>query len=123
VLVIEDASDGNFELSSMFNSMNTSMLIAQECLKNETEEDTTFQGLETFAATIDSSKSRRRATIEHVHVSHGHRHDQSTTNLFTCMSIVVLARVRITLSDTVIRLEHLIKHGEQGVALEIRVKK
>ncbi len=39
----------------MFNSMNTSMLIAQECLKNETEEDTTYQGLETFAATIDSS--------------------------------------------------------------------
>jgi hypothetical protein len=37
--------------------MNTSMLIAQECLKNETEEDTTYQGLETFAATIDSSKN------------------------------------------------------------------
>ena len=40
----------------MFNSMNTSMLIAQECLKNEPEENTTFEGLETFAATIDSSK-------------------------------------------------------------------
>ena len=40
--------------------MNTSMLIAQECLKNETEEDTTYQGLETFAATIDSGKICRR---------------------------------------------------------------
>ncbi|CAF2640247.1 unnamed protein product [Rotaria sp. Silwood2] len=49
-------ADAGFELSSMFNSMNTSMLIAQECLKNETEEDTTYQGLETFAATIDSSE-------------------------------------------------------------------
>lgn len=39
----------------MLNSMNTSMMIAKECLKNETEEDTTYQGLETFAATIDSS--------------------------------------------------------------------
>lgn len=53
-------SDGSFELSTMFNSMNTSMLIAQECLKNETEEDTTYQGLETFAATIDSGKISRR---------------------------------------------------------------
>ena len=43
----------------MFNSMNTSMLIAQECLKNETEEDTTIDGLETFAATIDSSMNER----------------------------------------------------------------
>jgi len=43
--------------------MNTSMLIAQECLKNETEEDTTYQGLETFAATIDSSKRRRRKIL------------------------------------------------------------
>ncbi|CAF3407371.1 unnamed protein product [Rotaria socialis] len=82
-------TDAGFELSTMFNSMNTSMLIAQECLKNETEEDTTYQGLETFAATIDS----------------------------------ILARVRVTLTDTVIRLEHLINDGENGVALEIRIKK
>ena len=52
-------SDVGFELSSMFSSMNTSMLIAKECLKNETEEDTTYQGLEAFAATIDSSKNTR----------------------------------------------------------------
>jgi hypothetical protein len=38
--------------------MNTSMLIAQECLKNETEEDTTYDGLESFAATIDSSEKK-----------------------------------------------------------------
>lgn len=44
----------------MFNSMNTSMLIAQECLKNETEEDTTYQGLETFAKTIDSSDIKKK---------------------------------------------------------------
>ncbi|CAF1606489.1 unnamed protein product, partial [Adineta ricciae] len=84
-----DMSDGSFELSTMFNSMNTSMLIAQECLKNETEEDTTYQGLETFAATIDS----------------------------------VLARVKVELTDTIIRLEHLIHNSNQGVALEIRIKK
>jgi hypothetical protein len=53
-----DISDAGFELSTMFNSMNTSMLIAQECLKNETEEDTTYDGLETFAATIDSSMNK-----------------------------------------------------------------
>ncbi|CAF4328135.1 unnamed protein product, partial [Adineta steineri] len=85
----QNATDASFELSSMFNSMNTSMLIAQECLKNETEEDTTYQGLETFAATIDS----------------------------------ILARVKVTLIDTVIRLEHLIDNNDHGVALEIRIKK
>ncbi|UJR38243.1 hypothetical protein I4U23_030916 [Adineta vaga] len=85
----QNISDGSFELSTMFNSMNTSMLIAQECLKNETEEDTTYQGLETFAATIDS----------------------------------ILARVKVELTDTVIRLEHLINNSDQGVALEIRIKK
>ena len=41
----------------MFNSMNTSMLIAQECLKHEPEEDTSFRGVETFAQTIDSRKN------------------------------------------------------------------
>ncbi|CAF0862579.1 unnamed protein product [Didymodactylos carnosus] len=82
-------TEASFELSSMFNSMNTSMLIAQECLKNEIEEDQSYQGLETFAATIDS----------------------------------ILARVRVTLTDTVIRLEHLINDDDHGVALEIRVKK
>jgi hypothetical protein len=60
VLFFLDISDAGFELSTMFNSMNTSMLIAQECLKNEPEEDTTYQGLETFAATIDSSKRKIR---------------------------------------------------------------
>jgi hypothetical protein len=57
-LLSSDISDAGFELSTMFNSMNTSMLIAQECLKNETEEDTTYDGLETFAATIDSSMNK-----------------------------------------------------------------
>ncbi len=56
MFICKDMTDASFELSTMFNSMNTSMLIAQECLKNETEEDTTYKGLETFAATIDSSK-------------------------------------------------------------------
>ena len=36
---------------------------------------------------------------------------------------LVLARVRITLSDTIIRLEHLINNSDRGVALEIKVKK
>ncbi|CAF3441805.1 unnamed protein product [Rotaria sp. Silwood1] len=35
----------------------------------------------------------------------------------------LLARVRVTLTDTVIRLEHLINNGDHGVALEIRIKK
>ncbi len=38
-------------------------------------------------------------------------------------NILVLARVRVTLTDTVIRLEHLINNGDNGVALEIRIKK
>ena len=37
--------------------------------------------------------------------------------------LLVLARVRVTLIDTVIRLEHLIDQTAQGVALEIRIKK
>ena len=57
-LSLSDVSDNSFELSTMFNSMNTSMLIAQECLKNEPEEDTTYLGLENFAAAIDSSKRK-----------------------------------------------------------------
>ena len=39
------------------------------------------------------------------------------------LSILVLARVRVTLTDTVFRLEHLIDNGDHGVALEIRIKK
>ncbi len=35
----------------------------------------------------------------------------------------VLARVRVTLTDTVIRLEHLIDNSDHGVAFEIRIKK
>ncbi len=35
----------------------------------------------------------------------------------------VLARVRVTLTDTVIRLEHLINNSDHGVALEVRIKK
>ena len=84
--------------------MNTSMLIAHECLKNEPEENT-FEGLETFAATIDSSNSEKN------HLS------------YFQFSLVVLARVRVTLTDTVIRLEHLIDNSDHGVALEVRIKK
>jgi hypothetical protein len=42
---------------------------------------------------------------------------------FLFFNILVLARVRVTLTDTVIRLEHLINNGDNGVALEIRIKK
>lgn len=41
----------------------------------------------------------------------------------TNLSSLVLARVRVTLTDTVIRLEHMIDNTDQGVALEIRIKK
>ena len=35
----------------------------------------------------------------------------------------VLSRVKVTLNDTVIRLEHLPMQAENGVALEIRIKR
>ncbi len=38
-------------------------------------------------------------------------------------SFEVLARARVTLTDTVIRLEHLINNTDHGVALEIRINK
>ncbi len=87
--------------------MNTSMLIAQECLKNEIEEDTTYIGLTTFAATIDSSKQIKKISF----------------CILMKFSFEVLARVRVTLTDTVIRLENLINNSDHGVALEIRIKK
>ena len=59
MFVIEDTSDTSFELSSMFDSMSTSMTIAQECLKNDIEETDEFYGLDTFAKTINSSRKFR----------------------------------------------------------------
>ena len=110
IFLFVDIADNSFELSTMFNSMNASMLIAQECLKNEPEEDTTYLGLENFAAAIDSSRRKK---------NNGEDLFFNQTNF----SFLVLARVRVTLTDTVIRLEHMIDNTDQGVALEIRIKK
>lgn len=48
-------------LESMWSSMSSSMQLAEECLKNEKkegkeDETSTFEGIEHFAQTIDSSK-------------------------------------------------------------------
>jgi hypothetical protein len=44
-------------LESMWNSLSSSMQLAEECLKQEVEQDpgTPLEGLELFAQTIDSS--------------------------------------------------------------------
>lgn len=44
-------------------------------------------------------------------------------NILLFLFFKVLARVRVTLTDTVIRLEHLINNSDHGVALEVRIKK
>ncbi|XP_071454260.1 autophagy-related protein 2 homolog A [Hetaerina americana] len=79
---------------SMWNSMSTSMQLAQECLKQDTEEGKEYDqaqpldGLELFAQTIDS----------------------------------ILCRVKVKFIDTVIRIEHVPKESTSGVALELKIK-
>ncbi|KAL7978365.1 hypothetical protein Chor_014904 [Crotalus horridus] len=82
------------EGQSWASSMTTSMQLAQECLKEQTEEpsDPTqpLEGLEMFAQTIET----------------------------------VLRRIEVTFVDTVIRVEHTPRSGEApSVALEIHIKR
>lgn len=42
-------------------------------------------------------------------------------NIFLCT--VVLARVKLSFTDTVIRLEHLPKDTKTGIGLEIHIKR
>lgn len=82
--------------SMIFNAMTTSMQLAQECLKEDlstgeeqAEASPPFEGLESFAQTIES----------------------------------VLARVKLSFTDTVIRFEHLTKDSKTGIGLEIHIKR
>ncbi|XP_060538512.1 autophagy-related protein 2 homolog A [Pantherophis guttatus] len=82
------------ESQSWPSSMTTSMQLAQECLKEQTEEPSDasqpLEGLEMFAQTIET----------------------------------VLRRIEVTFVDTVIRVEHTPRSGEApGVALEIHIKR
>lgn len=81
---------------SMINSMimTTSMQLAEECLKENEgesfeESQTTFEGLELFAQTLET----------------------------------VLARIKVRVIDTVIRLEYVPQSSLSGVGLEIHVKR
>lgn len=87
---------GSMTDSMIWNAMTTSMQLAQECLKEdpstgEEQADTSppFEGLESFAQTIES----------------------------------VLARVKLSFTDTVIRFEHLPKDMKTGIGLEIHIKR
>ncbi|XP_045024451.1 autophagy-related protein 2 homolog A isoform X1 [Daphnia magna] len=85
-----------FMWESMINSMimTTSMQLAEECLKENEgesfeESQTTFEGLELFAQTLET----------------------------------VLARIKVRVIDTVIRLEYVPQSSLSGVGLEIHVKR
>lgn len=87
---------GSMTDSMIFNAMTTSMQLAQECLKEspssgeeQAEASQPFEGLESFAQTIES----------------------------------VLARVKLSFTDTVIRFEHLPKDTVTGIGLEIHIKR
>ncbi|KAJ8044621.1 Autophagy-related protein 2-like B [Holothuria leucospilota] len=76
-------------------SMTNSMMLAQDCLKQDPSpgeqkaaETQPFEGPELLAQTIDS----------------------------------VLTRIQVTLRDTVIRLEHVPENATRGVALEMRIE-
>ncbi|KAG8146526.1 hypothetical protein E2320_013678 [Naja naja] len=82
------------ESQSWASCMTTSMQLAQECLKEQTEEPSDasqpLEGLEMFAQTIET----------------------------------VLRRIEVTFLDTVIRVEHTPRSREApGVALEIHIKR
>ncbi|XP_046401930.1 autophagy-related protein 2 homolog B isoform X2 [Ischnura elegans] len=88
------ADCGASMFESMWNSMSTSMQLAQECLKQDNEEGKDsdqaqpLDGLELFAQTIDS----------------------------------ILCRVKVKFIDTVIRVEYVPKESNSGVALEVKIK-
>uniref|UniRef100_A0ABM5F3Q6 Autophagy-related protein 2 homolog A-like isoform X2 n=1 Tax=Pogona vitticeps TaxID=103695 RepID=A0ABM5F3Q6_9SAUR len=81
------------ESQSWASCMTTSMQLAQECLKEQTEEpsDTPqpLEGLEMFAQTIET----------------------------------VLRRIQVTFLDTVIRVEHEPNGGQASMALEVHIKR
>ncbi|XP_021929227.1 autophagy-related protein 2 homolog B-like isoform X2 [Zootermopsis nevadensis] len=88
------ADCGASMFESMWNSMTSSMQLAEECLKQgssdgrDSEQCQPLEGLELFAQAIDS----------------------------------ILSRVKVKFADTVIRLEHVPKDSNSGVAVEFRIK-
>lgn len=103
-------------LESMWSSMSSSMQLAQECLeKNEEEEAAaasanaaSLEGLETFAQTIDNSKS----------------FVVSCFRLFSYqLSIIVFKRIKAKLINTEVRFEYQPKDSDVGVALIMIVKR
>ncbi|XP_020613758.1 autophagy-related protein 2 homolog A-like [Orbicella faveolata] len=87
---------GSMTDSMIWNAMTTSMQLAQECLKEgpssgeeQAEATPPFEGLESFAQTIES----------------------------------VLARVKLSFTDTVIRFEHLPKDTITGIGLQIHIRR
>lgn len=91
------ADNGESMLESMWSSVASSMQLAAECLKQDSniddekvvEGEHQMEGLEIFAQTIES----------------------------------ILTRVKIKFIDTSLRLEHLPKEGKNGIAVEVRAKK
>ncbi|XP_052105810.1 autophagy-related protein 2 homolog B-like [Mytilus californianus] len=86
-------------LESMLSStmsMTSSLKIAEDCLKRTTSEESLAE---------DTSQPYEGVQI------------------FAQTIDSVLSRVKVTLNDTVIRLEHLPMQAETGVALEIRIKR
>ncbi|XP_071833635.1 autophagy-related protein 2 homolog A-like isoform X2 [Apostichopus japonicus] len=93
----ENEEDFGGLAESMWNSvsMTSSMMLAQDCLKQEPSvgeqravESQPFEGPELLAQTIDS----------------------------------VLTRIQVTLRDTVIRFEHVPENATRGVALEMQIE-
>lgn len=88
--------DAGSMLESMWSSMASSIQLAAECLKQdsnstdekEPESENMMEGLEIFAHAIES----------------------------------ILTRVKVKFIDTCIRLEHLPKEGKNGIAVEIKLK-
>ncbi|XP_021359493.1 autophagy-related protein 2 homolog A-like isoform X1 [Mizuhopecten yessoensis] len=87
---------------SMNSSMTTSLQIAEECLKEDRAKP--FRGRE---GSLGDDGGQQFEGVQK----------------FAQTIDSVLCRVKVTLVDTVIRLEHLPNSAETGVALEIRIKR
>lgn len=100
---------------SMWSSMTSSMQLAEECLKqgsSDEKEAEPLEGLELFAQTIDSSK------LTYFVYAVWFKYFNYCVILFS-----VLSRVKVKFYDTTIRLEHVPKDSNSGVAVEVRIKR
>ncbi|KAJ8309402.1 hypothetical protein KUTeg_014276 [Tegillarca granosa] len=85
-----------FSSMSSLNSMSTSLQVAEECMKSEKPESSD--------SSIDGKK-------------------YEGVQKFAQTIDSVLCRVKVTLIDTTVRVEHLPYTAEKGVALEFRIKR